>query len=201
MTWRGTRIRFSLPGEFNIRNALAAATFAESRGVTTKVVRNALMQFTGTPGRMERIDEGQDFTVIVDYAHTADSLNRVLDVYAGVPKVCIMGGTGGGRDTAKRKVMGEVADKHCDYIILTTEDPYDERPEDIASDVAEGITNHPHEFILDRGEAIRKAFRLAKKGWVVFITGRGADPYIMGPNGSKTPWSDANAAREELKRK
>lgn len=198
MTWRGTLIHLKLPGEFNIMNALAAAAFAECRGVSPAIVKSALEKFELVPGRMERIDEGQDFTVIVDYAHTADSLDRVLGVYAGVPKICIMGGTGGGRDTAKRKVMGEVADKHCDYIILTTEDPYDEDPRAIAADVIEGITNHPHEFILGRGEAIRKAFSLAQKGWVVFITGRGADPYIMGPNGSKIPWSDANFAREEL---
>lgn len=198
MTFRGMSIHLKLPGEFNVMNALAAAIFCESRGVSVKIIKSALEKFTLIPGRMERIEEGQNFTVIVDYAHTADSLDRVLGVYVGVPKICIMGGTGGGRDIAKRKVMGEVADRHCEHIILTTEDPYDEDPEDIANDVAEGIHTHRHEFILDRREAMRKAFRMAKKDSVVFITGKGDNHYINGPKGSLVAWSDASVAREEL---
>lgn len=200
MAWHGKKIHLKLPGEFNIMNALAAATFAESRGVSDETIQKALEKFTLIPGRMERIDEGQDFTVIVDYAHTADSLERAYNVYAGIPMIGILGGTGGGRDIAKRKVMGEVADAHCEHIILTTEDPYDESPEDIAHDVAEGIKNHSHEFILDRRLAMRKAFGMAKKGSVVFITGKGAGPYIMGPKETRLPWSDAGVAHEELKR-
>lgn len=198
MTFRGTGIHLQLPGEFNIMNSLAAATFAESLGVDTRTIKTALEKFTLIPGRMERIDEGQDFTVIVDYAHTADSLERAYSVYSGVPMIAIIGGTGGGRDTAKRKVMGEIVDKHCEYAILTTEDPYDESPEDIANDVAEGIQHCQHEFILDRREAMAKAFRMAKQNSVVFITGKGAGPYIMGPNGSRIPWSDSGVAHEEL---
>ncbi|MBI4088815.1 UDP-N-acetylmuramyl-tripeptide synthetase [Candidatus Kaiserbacteria bacterium] len=198
LTWRGVTIRLKLPGEFNILNALAAATFAESRGIARETIRKALEKCTLMPGRMERIDEGQNFSVIVDYAHTADSLERAYSIYAGVKKVCIQGGTGGGRDRAKRRVMGEIADRHCAHIILTTEDPYDEDPENIANDVAGGIRNRPYEFILDRREAIRKAFRLAEKGSAVFITGKGTDPCIMGPKGTRIPWSDADVAREEL---
>lgn len=198
MVWHGEHIRLKLPGEFNIMNALAAATFAKSRGVTVEQIKSALEKFTFIPGRMERIDEGQNFTVIVDYAHTADSLDRAYGVYAGVPIIGILGGTGGGRDVAKRKVMGEIADRHCEHIILTTEDPYDEDPEDIVNDVAGGITHHSHEFILDRREAMSKAFQMAKNGSVVFITGKGAGPYIMGPKGARIPWSDAGVAREEL---
>jgi UDP-N-acetylmuramoyl-L-alanyl-D-glutamate--2,6-diaminopimelate ligase len=200
MTWRGVRVHLKLPGEFNISNAVAAATFAESRGVAPEVIRSALEKFTLIPGRMERIDEGQDFSVIVDYAHTADSLDRAYSVYAGVPKICILGGVGGGRDVSKRKVMGTVADKHCAQIILTTEDPYDESPEDIANHVAEGIERVPHTFILDRRLAMREAFKQAEKGSVVFITGKGSGPYIMGPKGARIPWSDAGIAREELQK-
>lgn len=195
-----TLIRLKLPGEFNILNALGAATFAESRGVSVETIQQALEKFTLIPGRMERIDEGQNFTVIVDYAHTADSLERAYSVYAGIPMIAIIGGTGGGRDIEKRKVMGAVADKHCEHIILTTEDPYDEDPEEIAADVASGITIHSHEFILDRREAMAKAFATAPAGSVVFITGKGAGPYIMGPKGARIPWSDAGIAHEELKK-
>ncbi len=198
MVWRGKSIKLQIPGEFNILNAIAAATFAESRGVRIDAIKNALEKFSLVRGRMEKIDMGQNFSVIVDYAHTADSLDRAYGVYAGVKKICIIGGTGGGRDVAKRKVMGEIADKHCEHIILTTEDPYDEDPKDIADDVAGGIKEHSNEFILDRRDAMSKAFQMAKKGWVVFMTGKGAGPYIMGPNGSRLPWDDATVAREEL---
>lgn len=199
LVWQGERIRLKLPGEFNIMNALAAATFAKSRGATVEQIKNVLEKFTLISGRMERIDEGQNFTVIVDYAHTADSLERAYGVYAGVPMIGVLGGTGGGRDVAKRKVMGEIADKYCDHIILTTEDPYDEDPYDIARDVAEGIRNHPYEFILDRRAAIQKALRMAGRDSVVFITGKGSEPYIMGARGARIPWSDASVAHEELK--
>ena len=121
-------------------------------------------------------------------------------MYAGVKKICVLGGTGGGRDVAKRKIMGEIADKHCDHIIITTEDPYDESPENIAKDVARGIKNHPHEFILGRREAIRKALGMAEKDFVVFITGKGAEPYIMSANGARIPWSDVSVVHEELKK-
>ncbi|MDO8604842.1 MAG: UDP-N-acetylmuramyl-tripeptide synthetase [bacterium] len=198
ITWKKEMINLHVPGEFNILNVIAAATFAESRGVKQGVIKKALEKFTLVRGRMEKIDQGQDFSVIVDYAHTADSLDRAYSVYHGVKKICILGGTGGGRDTAKRKIMGEIADKHCEYIILTTEDPYDEDPEGIANDVASGITKHSHEFISDRRMAINKAFHMARNGWVVFMTGKGAGPYIMGPKGLRTPWDDATVAREEL---
>ena len=111
-----------------------------------------------------------------------------------------MGGTGGGRDVAKRKVMGGVADMHCEHIILTTEDPYDEDPGDIARDVAEGIRDHSYEIILDRRAALQRAFRMAEKGSAVFITGKGDNHYIMGPKGAMLPWNDASVAREELAR-
>lgn len=200
ITWRNTPIRLGLPGEFNILNVVGAATFAESRGIKIEFIKNALEKFSLVRGRMEKIEQGQDFSVIVDYAHTADSLDRAYSVYDGIKKICIIGGTGGGRDIAKRAVMGGIADKHCEHIILTTEDPYDEDPEDIANDVASGIKNHSHEFILDRREAMNKAFQMAKPGWVVFMTGKGAGPYIMGPNGLRTPWDDATVAREELEK-
>ena len=96
--------------------------------------------------------------------------------------------------------MGEVADRHCEYIILTTEDPYDENPGKIAEDIALGIRNHPYEILLDRRLAMRKAFSTAKKKSAVFLTGKGAQLYISGPRGLHIPWSDAAVAREELKK-
>lgn len=198
-TWRGTPIQLNLAGEFNVRNALGAATFAAYRGVTPEVIRRALERVALIPGRMQKIESAQPFTVIVDYAHTADSLEKAYAVYAGTPIIAVLGGAGGGRDRAKRAVMGSIADRYAEHIILTTEDPYDESPEAIVQDIKEGITKHIPEIILDRREAIRRALSLARKDSVVFITGKGAEPYIMGPKGTKVPWSDAAIAQEELR--
>ena len=96
--------------------------------------------------------------------------------------------------------MGAIADTYCDEIILTDEDPYDEEPNKIVADVAEGITSKKPTIIMDRRQAIAEALKRAEIGDTVLITGKGTDPYIMGPNGKKTPWSDAAVAREELKK-
>ena len=94
--------------------------------------------------------------------------------------------------------MGEIADSHCEDIILTDEDPYDEDPRKIVDDVAVGITSKKATVIMDRREAIREAIKRAKTGDTILITGKGTDPYIMGPRGTKTPWNDAKIAHEEI---
>ncbi len=95
--------------------------------------------------------------------------------------------------------MGRIADEYCDEVILTDEDPYDESPENIVNDVAKGMA-HPPTIIMDRRLAIREGIKRAKTGDVVIITGKGTDPYIMGPAGTKTPWSDSKIAREEIEK-
>lgn len=196
----GIKFCIHLPGRFNIYNALAGLTLAHSLGIETVVSKSALEKISQIRGRLERIEVGQDFSVVVDYAHTADSLEKVYNVYRGAKKIAVLGGTGGGRDGEKRKIMGSIAEEHCEHIILTNEDPYDEDPRKIIDDVAHGIKNKTPIIILDRREAIAKAFSLAGSNDVVIITGKGTDPYIMGANGSKIPWDDAQVAREELKK-
>lgn len=150
---------------------------------------------------------GQSFPVIVDYAHTPDSLEAVYKTFPAHEKICVLGNTGGGRDTWKRPVMGEIADRYCMEIILTNEDPYDEDPEKILKEIQSGIKNHIPHVILDRRSAIRRAIEMAREftlrraqgqNVAVLITGKGTDPYIMGPNGTKTSWDDRAVAREEL---
>lgn len=158
----------------------------------------AIGKFNGIPGRVEHIEAGQDYTVVVDYAHTADSLEKLYQVFPTTKNICVLGGTGGGRDTGKRAVMGKIADTYCDEIILTNEDPYDEDPRKIVDDVARGITSQVPTIIMDRREAIREALKRSRTGDAVLITGKGTDPYIMGPKGLKIPWSDARIAREEI---
>ena len=198
LTFQGVSIASRLSGEFNVYNILAGATFAQSQHISTSIIKKAIESFTGVAGRMEFINEGQDFTVIVDYAHTADSLEKVYEVFGNSKKICVLGSAGGGRDTWKRKEMGGVADRHCSEIILTNEDPYDEDPEAIVRAVAEGIIQ-PYSIIMNRREAIRTALSRAKTGDTVLITGKGTDPYIMGPNDTKEPWNDAETTREELR--
>lgn len=196
--FEGVDILIQQPGEFSLKNALAAATFARALGVPVETIARGLGGLVNIPGRAERIDAGQDFSVIVDYAHTPDSLQAIYGAYKGHRRICILGSTGGGRDMWKRPVMGSIADAECDHVILTNEDPYDEDPRAIVDGLALGMRNKTPEIIMDRREAIRKAISLAQPGDAVIITGKGTDPCICGPRGSKEPWSDARVAREEL---
>jgi UDP-N-acetylmuramoyl-L-alanyl-D-glutamate--2,6-diaminopimelate ligase len=199
-TFAGKTLHSPLSGLFNLYNILASISCTKSLGVTDEVVVRAVEKFSGVKGRVERINAGQDFTVIVDYAHTPDSLEKLYQVFESSRSICVLGGTGGGRDAWKRKEMGRIADMYCDQIILTDEDPYDENPEQIVKDVAQGISGQTPKILMDRRLAIAEALKNAQTGDSVLITGKGTDPYIMGPNGTKTPWSDARVAKEELEK-
>lgn len=198
-TFAGTEVHSNLQGQFNLYNILGAITCAKNENVSDSDIISAIQNFSEIPGRLEKI-EYKNFTVIVDYAHTVDSLIKVYEIYKDSPIIGVLGGTGGGRDSWKRIEMGKIADKYCKEIILTNEDPYDESPIKIISDVAKGITNHKAQIIIDRREAIRTALELAKPGDYVIITGKGTDPYIMGPNNSRQPWSDSVVVKEELEK-
>ncbi len=197
-TFKGENITSKLPGEFNVYNCLAAATAAASFDIPSKITKKALENVERIRGRAEEVREGQNFRVIVDYAHTADSLEAIYKAFPG-RKICVLGATGGGRDKWKRPEMGKVADAYCDAIVLTDDDSYDEDPRTIVEEIATGILHHTPETVLDRRLAIKHAFSIAKAGDTVLLTGKGTDPYLMGPNGLKTPWDDAQIAREELK--
>lgn len=198
--WDGKEIHIPLPGKFNISNAIAALTLAREIGIDMEQAKNGIESLSLIRGRVERVEAGQDFTVIIDYAHTDDSLRKLYEAFPTSRKIAVLGSTGGGRDTWKRPVLGKIADEYCDEIIITNEDPYDENPMKIIDEVASGVTQHTPIIIEDRREAIAHAFSLAKKEDTVLISGKGTDPYIMGPNGSKIPWDDATIAREELEK-
>ncbi|MDE2041176.1 MAG: UDP-N-acetylmuramyl-tripeptide synthetase [Patescibacteria group bacterium] len=194
----GMRVHSPLSGLFNLYNLTAAITAARTQNVHENDISKAVSRIASIPGRVERIEAGQAFTVVVDYAHTPDSLRQFYEVFGSTRKICVLGGTGGGRDSWKRAEMGAIADKHCQEIILTDEDPYDEDPRQIVEDVAKGITVHQPSIIMDRRQAIREALKRARPGDAVLITGKGTDPYIMGPRNTRVPWSDSGIAREEL---
>lgn len=204
-TFQGHTITTHLPGEFSLKNALAAATMASALGFSIEEIKKGIESLTTIPGRAEKINAGQQFDVVVDYAHTPDSLQALYEAY-GSPStslgtkrklICVLGNTGGGRDKWKRPAMGKIADDHCDVVILTNEDPYEEDPREIVEEMKEGMQRTP-EIIMDRREAIEKAISLANPGDAVLITGKGTDPCICGPNGSKEPWSDRVTATEAL---
>jgi len=200
ITIDGTPVNLHVAGEFNIYNTLAAVTFAKTQNIGTEIIIRALEKFNGVPGRVQKIDEGQDFKVIIDYAHTPDSLQKIYGVFPKARKICVLGSTGGGRDTWKRAEMAKIAERHCEHIILTDDDSYDDDPREITAQMKAAITTKDALIEIDRRLAIRKAFELAKPGDAVLITGKGTDPYLMGPNGAKIPWSDAQVAREELQK-
>jgi UDP-N-acetylmuramoyl-L-alanyl-D-glutamate--2,6-diaminopimelate ligase len=198
-TYKGARFSMRLPGSFTVMNALAVVKAAEFVGVELSRIAASLSKLERIPGRTERIEEGQPFSVVVDYAHTPDSLHALYDAYP-VRKICVLGNTGGGRDAWKRPAMGAIADEACAEVILTDEDPYDEEPRAIVEAMVKGMKRAPR-IVMDRREAIREALTLAHPGDAVLITGKGTDPYIMRANGAKEPWSDAQVAREELKKR
>lgn len=195
------RFSSSLRGKFNLSNLLAAIHTTRAFDVPLSAIRRAIRAFPGVPGRLEEINEGQNFRVFVDYAHTPDSLKAIYETFPNEKKICVLGSTGGGRDAWKRPEMGKIAGEFCETIILTNEDPYDEDPQKIIKEVTSGveISGKKPEIIIDRREAIRAALSYARASRVVLVTGKGTDPYIMGPKGTKIPWSDASVVREELK--
>jgi UDP-N-acetylmuramoyl-L-alanyl-D-glutamate--2,6-diaminopimelate ligase len=199
----GSTIRVPLIGLFNVYNTLAAITCARAFGVPLKTIHKALTNLSPIKGRVERFKspKGADrkLTAVVDYAHTPDSLEKLYTAFEKEKKVCVLGNTGGGRDTWKRPEMARIANKYCSRIILTNEDPYDEDPKKIIDDMVRGIDDESKlTVIMDRRKAIRTALEEAKDGSVVIISGKGTDPYIMGPHNTKTPWSDAKVVQQEM---
>lgn len=196
--YKGMLFTAPLPGLFNLKNIMAALTLCDAMGIELDVLRRALERVSPVAGRAESVDRGQNFRVVVDYAHTPDSLRALFETYKGKNLIAVMGSTGGGRDQWKRPQMGAIADELCSAVFLTNEDPYDENPNKIINEIASGFTSLKPMVILDRRDAIAAALKRAGPGSVVAITGKGTDPYIMGPRGTKEPWSDRRVAEEEL---
>lgn len=203
LVYGDTTIRVPLVGLFNVYNTLAAITLAQALGVPLSIIQNCLRDLPPLKGRVEHFETtktaSKHVTAVVDYAHTPDSLTQLYEAFPNKYKVCILGNTGGGRDTWKRPEMGAIAEKYCDEIILTNEDPYDEDPNKIVADMRRGMSEGaPVEIIMDRKEAITKAIASAPNDGYVIISGKGTDPYIMGPNGTKQVWSDSEVVKEVL---
>ncbi len=184
----------------NKPNAALAAEIAKAAGMSAEEIIVGMRSFTGVPGRME-IVQREPFAVVIDYAYTPESARlayREIKALTGVGGkiITVFGSAGGGRDKWKRPELGRIADEHCGKIILTTEEPYNEKPEDIMEDIAKGVANKEKvEMIVDRREAIKKAVAEAREGDVVALMGKGAEPYIhLGKK--KMPWNERQITEE-----
>jgi len=202
--WHGD-VRVPMPGRFNVHNALAALAVAEALELNMARAADAIQQSAGVPGRMERVDAGQPFAVIVDYAHTEDALRKVLDILRPLThgRLIAVFGSAGERDATKRAPMGRVAAELADLVVVTDEDPRLEDPHAINEQIAAGarsagaVDGKALWVIDDRRAAIHHAVGLARDGDVILLAGKGHEQSIIYGT-EKRPWDDRRAAREAL---
>jgi UDP-N-acetylmuramoyl-L-alanyl-D-glutamate--2,6-diaminopimelate ligase len=200
-------LRLRLPGRFNARNALAPLALAHGWNLDVEAVAAALQAFPGVPGRMERIEAGQSFLVVIDFAHTPGSLEAILRELAPLASdrggVITVFGSSGERDVGKRPLMGDAVARHSRLVIVTEDDSRSEDPQSIFDQIAAGAERagkRRDEDLLvigDRREAIAEAFRRARPGDVVLLAGKGHETWNMGPTGPE-PWSDRETAESLL---
>ena len=204
--WTGA-LRVPVPGRFNVSNALAALAVGEALELDLGRAASAIGEWTGVPGRMERVDLGQPFTVIVDYAHTEDALRKVLEIVRPLAtgRLIVVFGSAGERDATKRAPMGRAAAELADLVVVTDEDPRLEDPRIINEQIAEGARDGGARdgetlwVVDDRQQAIALAVRqLASDGDVVLLAGKGHEQSIVYGT-EKRPWDDRAAAREALR--
>jgi len=206
----GCAMTLSLPGRFNVYNATAALAVAGVFGIPIATARDALQAIHSVPGRVEWIDEGQHFLALVDYAPEPESLRQLYALIDTIPHgrlIHVLGSTGGGRDHARRALLGEMAARQAHVVIVTNEDPYDDDPQSIINEVAAGAQSLSDGRmqtllqVLDRSEAIQKAVDLAQDGDLVLVTGKGCEQAMCVAGGKKIPWDDRVELRKALKEK
>lgn len=194
----------NLPGKYNVYNMTAAASAAYLLGVPLASLQEGAANLEAIPGRFERAVEGKPYDVVVDYAHTPDALEKLLETAKAITKnrVLLVFGATGDRDKEKRPIMGQIAAKNADRIFITDEECYSEDPDKIRADIISGINKDGDlpanvREIADRREAIAKALSVAQKGDIVLITGMGHEVFRI-IDGEKMPWNDAEVVREIL---
>ena len=204
----GAEFRLGIPGAFNVSNALPAIIISRLANIDDASIARGLASLSIIPGRMERIEEGQNFTVFVDYAHEGESMRNVLETATamrapGGKIVVLLGAEGGGRDKAKRPIMGKLTGTMADYVVVSNVDPYDDDPQEILEDIADaaeksGKKRDANLFVIeDRRAGIEKALSLARAGDIVLITGKGAEQSMV-LGGRSIPWDDRTVVREKL---
>ncbi len=204
-----TYIHLPLHGVHMAENALLALACVQPLGVSINAGEEALEHITHIPGRSDIFTTKKGVHVMVDYAHEPKSFEAIMKTAEHISTgkmIVLFGVTGGGRDTSKRPVMGTIAAKHADYIILTTDDPYDDDPQELVDAIAPGIEATGNGWqeetnwwkIVDRKEAITKALTLAKKGDIVLLLGKGSEQTMAVKGGKYIKWNDMDAVKELL---
>lgn len=196
-------VRLPLVGKYNILNALAAIATASAIGIKTELIIQSLEKLSSLPGRLERVDVGQPFSVFIDYAHTPDALENVLLTLKELSKkrIITVFGCGGDRDRSKRPLMGEVATRLSDFVIVTSDNPRSEDPQQIVLDIEVGIRRNGKEnyqIIIDRRGAISRALKMAEKDDFILIAGKGHENYQIFADRT-IHFSDKEVAIEILK--
>lgn len=201
----GMRVKTRIPGRFNVYNSLAAVAVGRRLGLTDDEITKGVYALTSVSGRMERVDEGQNFEVIVDYAHTPDAMDKVYESIGKVKgRIITVFGGAGRRDVSSRGMRGEIAAKYSDLLVVTEDDTRDEDVWEIMEQIAKGARAkgmHDEEnmwLVKDRREAVRKAFGLAKKGDVVLLLGKGHERTIL-LGDEAVPYFEPEVAMEELR--
>ena len=204
-----TSYDINILGKFNAYNALSAIAVGSLFNISKEKIQEGLKNLKNIPGRMERIDEGQNFLVFVDYAHEKEGMDAVLDTAMELVTemsgriIVLLGAEGGGRDKSKRPQLGEIAAKKADFVVISNVDPYEDDPKEILEDIAVvaekfGKIRGQNLFVIeDRREGIKKALSLAGENDVVLITGKGAEQLII-IGGKHFPWDDRVVVREEI---
>jgi len=202
-------ISLKLLGTFNIANSMNAVAVGYSQGLSLEQIKAGLESVEGIPGRLEQINAGQPFTVIVDYAFEPRAVEKLYETIELLPHgrvIHVLGSAGGGRDVARRPILGKIAGAKAQIVIVTNEDPYEDDPQIIIDQVVLGaeksgkLLDEDMFKIFDRREAIAKALSIAKANDIVLITGKGSEQAICVKGGKKIPWDDREVVRAELKK-
>ena len=198
ITDRNERVKTSIPGRFSVYNSLAAICVAQKFGISPETVKEALVEVR-VPGRSELVDNKLELPIMIDYAHSPESLESILNAVKQYTKgkVISVFGCGGDRDNRKRPIMGEISGRIADYTIITSDNPRTEEPEKIVNQIEEGIkkTNGKYTVIVDRKEAIAEAIKMAKKQDIIVLAGKGHESY-QEINGVKYPFDERVIVRE-----
>lgn len=200
MTPMGTRtVNLSLPGRFNLMNALAAASGGLAAGVDIDNVVDGLEAVRPLPGRFNHLDFGQPFALYIDYAHTPDAITRLCEAARELNpgKLLLLFGCGGDRDRGKRPMMGKAAIDNADYVVVTSDNPRGEDPQAIIEDIKPSLNGENYKILPDRKEAITYLLKHAEAGDVVLLAGKGAENY-QEINGVRHPFNDRQTAAEIL---
>ena len=199
---RNERVKVCIPGRFSVYNALAAISIAKELGCSAENIKAALEEVR-VPGRSELVDNKKELTIMIDYAHSPESLENILNAVKSYTRGRLISvfGCGGDRDSGKRPIMGEISGRIADYTIITSDNPRTEDPKKIVKQIEEGIktTNGKYEVVVDRTEAIEHAIKMASKRDIIVLAGKGHEPY-QEINGVKHPFDERIIVNEIIEK-